>query len=423
MPLQKRGETYHLRRRTPRRYQSIEQRKEVKISLGTDSLEIARNRETQVWDQQLAQWEALLRGDIDGAKMHYENAQNIAKAYNVKFMPAASVAKLPPREFLDRVKLTMNPDGRIDDIKASGILGTARKPGMKISQALEEFWTLSKPDVSSKSETQLRLWKNPRKRAFSNFKKSVGDIELQDLTSDHMLEFREWLWSRIEVGEITEGTANKDLTHFGSVLKKVNRMKSLKLELPLSGWMFTERSKETRLPYSVDWIKKKFVDGSELMKMNDEARGILQGMINTGARLGEICNLEEEDISLDGKVPFIHIRPKESREIKNDNSIRIIPLTGISLEAMKSNRDGFPRYRDKATASATINKFLRDNHLQETPKHTLYGLRHSFEDRMLEAGVDERVRRDLLGHRLNRERYGEGGRIEFRLEQIKRVAL
>ena len=35
-----------------------------------------------------------------------------------------------------------------------------------------------------------------------------------------------------------------------------------------------------------------------------------------------------------------------------------------------------------------------------------------FEDRLLAANVDERIRRDLMGHALNRERYGKGANIE-----------
>ncbi len=71
---------------------------------------------------------------------------------------------------------------------------------------------------------------------------------------------------------------------------------------------------------------------------------------------------------------------------------------------------GFPKYRSSsASLSTTVNKFLRSNGLMETPDHSLYGLRHSFEDRLLAAGLDERIRRDLFGHALNRERYGKGG--------------
>jgi len=423
MPLQKRGQTYYLRRRVPRKYLEVELRKEIKLSLGTDSLAVARSREASVWNQQIAQWEALIRGDVDAAEDHFRLAQDIARAYRVKFMPAVDVAQLPPREFVERIEKAMNADGRIDDRKALGVLGTVPKPKLTLSKALVDFWSLSRPDVAGKSPTQLRLWQNPRKRAFSNFYKAVGDIALEDLTSDHMLEFREWLWMRIEGGEIKEGTANKDITHLGSVLKKVNKMRRLGLDLPLTGWMFSERPVGTRDPFSVQWIKTHFIDGEKLSGMNDQARAIMQGMINTGARLGEIANLMPEDISLEGKVPFIHIRPKANREIKNANSIRIIPLAGVSLDAIRGNLVGFPRYRDKAGVSATINKYLRSNGLLETPKHTLYGLRHSFEDRMLEAGIDERVRRDLLGHGLDRERYGEGGRLEFRHAQVLRVAL
>lgn len=80
---------------------------------------------------------------------------------------------------------------------------------------------------------------------------------------------------------------------------------------------------------------------------------------------------------------------------------------------MRSCPAGFPRYSDSsASLSATVNKFLRANDLMETPKHTLYGLRHSFEDRMLAANVDERIRRDLMGHALERERYGKGASLE-----------
>ena len=70
-----------------------------------------------------------------------------------------------------------------------------------------------------------------------------------------------------------------------------------------------------------------------------------------------------------------------------------------------------------------MNKYLRANGLLETPEHSLYGLRHSFEDRMLAAGIDERIRRDLLGHALGRERYGDGGSLANVQKLLQRFAL
>ena len=43
-------------------------------------------------------------------------------------------------------------------------------------------------------------------------------------------------------------------------------------------------------------------------------------------------------------------------------------------------------------------------------------------DRLLRAGVDDRVRRDLMGHSLNRERYGQGGGLAFKAEMLQRIA-
>jgi integrase len=128
-------------------------------------------------------------------------------------------------------------------------------------------------------------------------------------------------------------------------------------------------------------------------------------------------------IRLDHAVPHISIEPV-GRQLKTKDSKRKIPLCGVSLEAFKERPDGFVRYRESsASLSATVNKYLRANGLLESPDHSLYGLRHSFEDRLLAAGIDERIRRDLFGHALNRERYGKGATLEALRDLVHRVAL
>lgn len=52
----------------------------------------------------------------------------------------------------------------------------------------------------------------------------------------------------------------------------------------------------------------------------------------------------------------------------------------------------------------------------------MYSLRHSFEDRMIAAGVDDRIQRDLFGHRLDRERYGKGATLEHLQEIVQALA-
>ncbi|MCA1777598.1 MAG: integrase, partial [Loktanella sp.] len=141
------------------------------------------------------------------------------------------------------------------------------------------------------------------------------------------------------------------------------------------------------------------------------------------ARPSELAALTTDQIRLTDTVPHISIEPV-GRQLKSANARRVIPLCGVSLEAVRVHPDGFPRYRNSAAGlSATVNKYLRGAGLLETPQHTLYGLRHSFEDRMLAAGVDERIRRDLMGHALNRERYGKGATLSNLHALIQATAL
>ena len=131
-----------------------------------------------------------------------------------------------------------------------------------------------------------------------------------------------------------------------------------------------------------------------------------------------------DEIRLDSNVPHIIIQPNRNRALKNSQSKRTIPLTGISLEAFRQAPKGFPRFASGGNnLSRTVNDFLRRKKLLEPPDHVMYSLRHSFEDRMLEAGIDERIRRDLLGHKLNRERYGAGGSLEHVHGLLSQIAL
>jgi integrase len=268
----------------------------------------------------------------------------------------------------------------------------------------------------------LRRWKNPRKKAVANFIAVVGDLELSKIGPDDMLGFREWWMDKLDSEDLTPNSANKDLIHLGDVLKTVNRMKRLGLVLPLTDLSFKEGERGQRPPFSVEWIKTKLLKPGALDGLNTEARCIVLGMVNTGYRPSEGQALTAAQIRLEGKVPHISIEPV-GRQLKSAYARRVIPLAGVSLEAFKECPEGFPRYADNPSLSATVNKFMRANGLMESPKHVLYSLRHAFEDRMLAAGVDDRIRRDLFGHRLTRERYGAGASLEHLAEVIQKVAL
>jgi integrase len=422
-----RGSKYYLQRRVPTRFAEVDGRTFVKISLRTDSFKEAEAKAQVIWEQLINAWEAKLAGSTEDAEQAFDAARKLADLRGFRYLDAQRVAKLPDDELRDRLlavsKTRRRPGALPDRAEAAALLGGAAEPKITISRALELYWPLAKDRILGKSEDQIRRWRNPRIKAIKNLVGVIGDIPIGEITSDDMLEFRDWWLERLEVEKLTPGSANKDLIHAGDVLKTVNTMKRLGLVLPLSDLSFKKGPVSVRPPFSVAWIRDKLLAPRALDGLNEEARAILIVMINTGARPSEIAALNEAYIHLQTNVPHIQIEP-DGRHIKAERSRRKIVLTGASLEAMRQFPEGFPRYKkSSATLSATVNKFLRKNALLETPDHTLYSLRHAFEDRMLAAGIDDRIRRDILGHRLTREQYGAGATLVMQQKLLQALAL
>jgi len=422
MKFTRRNGHLHFRRRVPRRFVDIEPREYVWISLHTDLEDVARRKAPAIWDEMLEAWEAKLHGDTEDAEQRFEAAKELAAIRGFRYLPSAEVARLPRQELFARIEKTMRPDGKLDMAEANALLGGVPKPSITITRALELFWGLAIDRTTGKSEDQIRRWKNPRIKAIKNLVAVIGNKPMAEITADDMLDFRQWWIEKIQAEGLTANSANKDLIHIANVLRTVNKMKRLKIDLPLSDLSLKEGNKKTRPAFSVAWIRDKILAKGALDGLNAEARAILLGMINTGYRPSEGEGLTAAQIRLDHTVPHISIEAV-GRQLKSQYAERKIPLLGVSLEAFKAFPDGFPRYRDSASLSATVNKFLRENGLLESDGHSLYSLRHSFEDRMLAAGIDERIRRDLFGHSLNRERYGHGASLEQMRDLLEPLAL
>lgn len=422
MNVLKRGETYYLMRRVPRRYARVEPRGTVWVSLHTDSQDIARQKAPHAWQHLIEGWEARLAGDRGDAERRFDAAKELAAIRGFRYLDAERVATLPQDEVLERVEAVVDRNDKPDKLEAAAVLGGVEVPDITVTRALELYWPLAADRILGKSKDQLRRWHNPRRKAIANFIAVVGDKAISQISGDDMLDFRQWWMDRMRAKGLTANSANKDLLHLGDVLKTVNKMKRLGLNLPLSDLSFKQGEAAQRPPFSEKWIKEKLLAKDAMAGLNTEARCLVLGMINTGYRPSEGAGLFPQHISLEDKIPFISIEGV-GRQLKSVHARRVIPLVGISLEAFQQCPNGFPRYRDNPGLSATVNKYFRENGLLETPKHSLYGLRHGFEDRMLAAGIDDRIRRDLFGHSLNRERYGAGASMEHLWRCVQRVAL
>lgn len=422
-----RGNHYHLRRRVPARYAEIETRTFVKLTLKTDSLNEARRKGEEVWQQMLDAWEVKLEGRGTEGDERLAAARKLAQKRHVRYMPAPDVAHLPLPQLLERIEaVRSDPTGPVDMQEADALLGVAPTPQVKISETVSKFYEVAGDRIVGKSEDQLRRHRAPRLKAVRNLLKVIPDKPIQDVTTDDLFSFRNWLVEQVAAGKIIADSANKDLTYIQAMWKPIARASSFTLSYRGEGLALVTKGKKkrTRPPFSEDWITKVLLKTGALDGLNTDARLILLGMVSTGYRPSEGAGVMPDEIRLDTDIPHLVIQPNKNRSLKNEHSERVVFLTGVSLEAFRAAKLGFQRYAsNSATLSATVNKFLTENKLLESDRHSMYSLRHSFEDRCLVAGIDERIRSDLMGHGLKRERYGKGGDFEHIYSLLKAIAL
>lgn len=89
---------------------------------------------------------------------------------------------------------------------------------------------------------------------------------------------------------------------------------------------------------------------------------------------------------------------------------------------MRQAPDGFPHYRDRSyLLSASLTKAFKARGLFPSEQHRIYSFRHSFENRMLEAGLDFGLRCTLMGHRNPRPEYGDGGSLAYRRDELLKI--
>jgi integrase len=90
---------------------------------------------------------------------------------------------------------------------------------------------------------------------------------------------------------------------------------------------------------------------------------------------------------------------------------------------MKHAQDGFPHYRERGyLLSQSLAKGFKVRGLMPSDQHRIYSFRHSFEKRMLEAGIDYGLRCTLMGHRNPRPEYGDGGSLGYRRNELLKIA-
>jgi integrase len=145
--------------------------------------------------------------------------------------------------------------------------------------------------------------------------------------------------------------------------------------------------------------------GRVLAAARPDVRPMLQLMIFTGLRKGEMFHLEWSDVDLENRL--LHVRPKESWNPKTDNSARTIPLCEPAVEALQLAKVRAEKRSVKSSLVFPGRKGpLKD--IQDSlngacaragvPRVHVHALRHTFGSQMAMAGADPFAIMKALGH-------------------------
>lgn len=422
--LTQRNGIYYFMRRVPEHVAHLESKQFIRSSLKTRDKKEAI-RQSSIWNDYIEEyWQSLLVNNRVDSQTAYKLAVKQAKLHGFTYKSATDISNEPLSSVIDRVSIASKAIDKSEVV--SSLLGGHDIPQISLDSLWQEYYAFKKPDLLGKSDRQMERWKNPRIRSYKTFLKVCGDIPVNDITREHILAFRTWWSERLQDAGMAPNSANKDFTHLRSLLAYGQDNKNsitIDVNSLFARIRFKERDSE-RQPFATDFILSHLLNHNNLHGLNDECRYFLFAMADTGARPSELLGLDVNrgDIRLDTDIPYIFIRPDKDREIKNQYSKRQIPLVGSSLYAFRHLQNGFKQYFQKPDQlSANLNGFLRDHSLLPTNNHTVYSLRHSFEDRLSAVEPPEKVQSFIMGHKYRRERYGEGPTLEQKKKWLDKM--
>ena len=429
--LRRRGRRWHYVRRVPVDLVAHYGDPLIRKKLKTSDLAEARLRRDKMEAADDAYWDDLrLEGKAsDQATRRYHAACNRALAMSYKYLPANELAETADlSELIKRIK-DVSTSAKVDKAEADALLGRVDMPAVRLMDVFKVVKDEVRAEEIGKKDKEAKTdWEKGKLRSIEMFVEMYGDLPIDQIDRSVGRQFYNH-WKDRVIGvkgdAVTGNYANRHIGNLRSILNDYWDHLGEDHDNPFSGFSFSNKSRSKRKPLDVEQISRLFLQPGAFQNMNREARLILYMLIETGARLSEIATMDAEDFVLDGDYPHILIFERDGRGVKNNNSNRIVPLVGVSLEAAKLAKDdgGFPHYRPcRKSLSTALNKFCRENGFFEEGQ-SVYSLRHTFEDRMKEADIDGEMRKYLMGHAIDRQEYGAFASLKKKWEAVKAIEL
>jgi len=272
----------------------------------------------------------------------------------------------------------------------------------------------------------------------------MGDIELHSINKKVVSDFRNTLiclpanmyklypdktikqvLAMANLTPMSTTSANKHLTRLSSLLKyavqegimRVNYAEAMQVQ-------DKRRSDEVRRAYSIDDVKR-IIKHLPILADQPERYWIPLLGLFTGMRLDELCQLYVEDVREHEGVWCVDVNDRNDKKLKNISSRRLIPLHPNLLMC------GFLEYVESLRSTAVqrlwmnlswreadgygsaygkwYQRFNRE-HVTTDKAKVFHSLRHTVADTLKQAGVQEVVISEIMGHAndsMTMSRYGK----------------
>ncbi|OSJ26988.1 hypothetical protein BSZ19_35110 [Bradyrhizobium japonicum] len=397
------------------------------------------NNETEAY------WRDLVAGRNADARRRYRLGVKRAQQLGFAYATHQEVAAHPQiGHLLDRIEtlIKVGIDGPINRDALLG--GTMRASAVLLSELIDQYMKLPKVLFSNKSggllgksEKQIAVFRKHREKAVELLIAQIGDKDILAITVADANKFTDWYTNHVHVNQIGTDGPRKHIDVIRKMVRSICERDRLTYQDAWAQNPFP-RHDGKRNGFSIEFVRDVILGPGALDGMAPADRDLLHVLIDTGARLSEICNLRKPYIHVGPRDNIPHVRIRASgRQLKSKNAARDVPLVGVALEAMRNRPDGWPQYRDNASAaSKEINKWIKrllpadveitDSDDENKEGTCLYGLRHCLKDRLRAIRAEDEMKTAILGHDVGMTGktpdYGRGFSIEAKFEVMARIA-
>ena len=423
--------------RVPRAYSDVEPKKIIERPLRTKDRKEAEAKCVIAKVALRCEWDALRAGRSADQRALFDASTELLRGWGMTFSPMQDLVMGPIEDLLARMeKLTVDA---AQSFAVPSALGSVDLPDLPLAKMAERMPELKAADIKAKNARQRREWSSNFIRTAKDFTAHIGKRTVLTVSEQDAIDYEDFWKRRYRSSEVTANYANKQIRYVRQMIdahyddirlprsKRKNPLLGMRVEALASDHDETERRRPA-LPEV--WIRDKLIGERILEGLHQQDSDIAIMSADCGSRGTEIYDVPAGDIHLDHEIPHIKIRivadSECRRDIKNKASKRPVILLGASLEAMNRNPLGFPRHRGKARYSTVVNEFLRERDLlpelppEATKNYTISCTRHSFEDRMIAAKMNNEERAYLMGHSIGaiRGRPVYGSDLDLRIRAL-----